>query len=31
MPLSIGLMPRSRMTITTAPINPKIAPDAPTV
>ena len=30
-PLSIGLIPRLRMTTTAAPINPKIAPEAPTV
>ena len=30
-PLSIGLIPRLRMTTTAAPIRPKIAPDAPTV
>ena len=30
-PLSIGFMPRARMTITAAPIRPKIAPEAPTV
>ena len=30
-PLSIRFMPRLRMTITAAPISPKIAPEAPTV
>ena len=30
-PLCIGSMPRLRITITPAPISPKIAPDAPTV
>ena len=30
-PLSIGLMPRLRMTITAAPIRPKMPPEAPTV
>jgi hypothetical protein len=30
-PLSIGSMPRWRMTTRAAPISPKIAPEAPTV
>ncbi len=30
-PLSIGLMPRLRITTSAAPIKPKMAPDAPTV
>ena len=30
-PLCIGSIPRARITITPAPISPKIAPEAPTV